>query len=183
MREHARPLAIANRQRRARPRRGDIRSLIDRILASEGEEGGLEVALVGERAIRALHRDWLDDDTITDVISFPLGKAVPGPDASAVPIGSVAVCVAVCERAAAALRVPLHDEIARMLIHGTLHVLGYDHDTPPKRRRMRARERAYLAWYRKGRFEVVEPSSGISRVRRSRTRVRNGPCTRPVRSR
>jgi probable rRNA maturation factor len=174
MREAARPLAIANRQRRARPRRGDILSLVDRILASEGEEGGLELALVGERTIRALHRDWLDDDTVTDVISFPLGKPLPGPDATAVPIGSVAVCVPVCERSALALRVPLHDEIARMLIHGTLHVLGYDHDTSPKRQRMRARERRYLAWYRRTRLEVVESPARRERAGRSRTKTRGG---------
>lgn len=157
MREPARPLAIANRQRRARPRKGDIRSLLDRILAAEGVEGGLEIAFVGERAIRALHRDWLGDDTVTDVISFPLGPPLPGPVALAVPIGSVAVCVPVCEREALARRVALHDEIARMLIHGALHVLGFDHDTPPKRRRMRAMERRHLAWYRSGRLRVVEP--------------------------
>lgn len=174
MRETARPLAIANRQRRARPRRGDILSLIDRILASEGEGGGLEIALVGEGTIRALHRDWLDDDTVTDVISFPLGKPLPGPDAAAVPIGSVAVCVPVCERSAEALRVPLHDEIARMLIHGTLHVLGYDHDTAPKRRQMRARERRYLAWYRKHRLEVVEPPAPGASAGRPRTKARGG---------
>ena len=174
MRETARPLAIANRQRRARPRRGDILALVDRILASEGEGGGLEIALVGEGTIRALHRDWLDDDTVTDVISFPLGKPLPGPDAAAVPIGSVAVCVPVCERSAKALRVPLHDEIARMLIHGTLHVLGYDHDTASKRRQMRARERRYLAWYRKHRLEVVEPPAPGASAGRSRTKARGG---------
>ena len=174
MRETARPLAIANRQRRARPRRGDILLLVDRILTSEGEDGGLEIALVGEGTIRALHRDWLDDDTVTDVISFPHGKPLPGPDAAAVPIGSVAVCVAVCERSAEALHVPLHDEIARMLIHGALHVLGYDHDTAPKRNRMRARERRYLAWYRRTRLEVVEPPARCARAGLSRAKARRG---------
>ncbi len=165
MREPVRPLAIANRQRRARPRRGAIHALIDYILATEGIEGGIEIAFVGERTIRALHRDWMDDDTVTDVISFPLGAAAPGPLAAVVPIGSVAVCVSVCERAAASLGVSLHDEIARMLIHGTLHVIGYDHDTAPKRRRMHAREKRYQAWYRRSKSEVVE--AAVVPVRRA----------------
>lgn len=174
MREAARPLAIANRQRKARPRRGDIRALVDRILACEAVSGGLEIALVGERTIRRLHRDWLDDDSVTDVISFPLGDAVPGPTAGAVPIGSIAVCVPVCERAAASLRVGLHDEIARMLIHGALHVIGYDHGTAPKRRRMRLREGRYLAWYRKNRLEVVDVRSPRDPRKPARTTLRRG---------
>ena len=181
MREPVRPLAIANRQRRARPHRGAIHALVDRILAAERIEGGVEIAFVGERTIRTLHRDWMDDDSITDVISFPLGSAVPGPSAAAVPIGSIAVCVSVCERAAASLGVALHDEIARMLIHGTLHVVGYDHDTAPKRRRMRAREGRYLAWYRRSGLEVVESTAapdrrapGIPRALRGRFRTPTG---------
>jgi probable rRNA maturation factor len=156
MRKPERLLAIANRQRRARPRRDDIRAIVDRVLDREGVAGGIEIALVGERTIRRLHRDWLNDDTVTDVISFPWGKPVPGPDASGVAVGEVIVCVPVCECAARSLGVSLHDEIARMLIHGILHVVGYDHDTPVKNRRMRAIERRHLAWYRGSGLRVVD---------------------------
>jgi probable rRNA maturation factor len=160
MRRTARPLAIANRQRRARPRSGAIRLLVDRVLDSEGVPGGLEIAFVGERAIRRLHRDWLDDDTVTDVISFPMGDPVPGPAAASVPIGEVVVCIRVVDRAARALGAPLHEEVARMLIHGMLHVLGYDHDRPGRAARMAIREKKYLAWYRRRGLRVMSGTPG-----------------------
>ncbi len=156
MPSHARPHGIANRQRRSRPRRDDIRILLDHLLDAEGERRGLAVALVGERTIRRLNRDWMDDDAPTDVLSFPMGAPPPGPAAETIPAGEIVICVPVCERAASARRAALHDEIARMLVHGALHVLGYDHARDADARRMRPRERRYLAWYRRRGLRVVE---------------------------
>jgi probable rRNA maturation factor len=150
-----RPLGIANRQRKARPRRGDIRALLDHILVGEGEARGVDIAFVGGRTIRRLHRDWMDDDSETDVLSFPAGPPLPGPEGSQQSAGEIIVCIPVCERSASARRVPLHDEVARMLIHGSLHVLGFDHGTARERSRMKPRERRYLAWYRRRGLEVL----------------------------
>ncbi len=151
-----RPVGIANRQRGARPRRGDIRILLDHILASEGEPRGIDVALVGTGTIRRLHWDWMGDDAETDVLSFPAGPPVPGPGIGTQSAGEVIVCVPYCERSARARSVPLTDEIARMLIHGSLHVLGFRHGTAAQRRRMKPRERRYLAWARRRGLAVVE---------------------------
>jgi rRNA maturation RNase YbeY len=155
MRSESRPLGIANRQRKARPRRADIRLLLDRILDQEGEPRGVNVVFVGERTIRRLNRIWMEEDAPTDVLSFPLGEPPPGIPASAVPVGEIVVCVPVCERAARERRVRLSEEIARMLIHGTLHVLGYDHATARQIARMRPLERRHLAWCRRQGLQVV----------------------------
>jgi probable rRNA maturation factor len=114
------------------------------------------VVLVGERTIRRLNRVWMEEDAPTDVLSFPLGAPPPGLPASAVPVGEIVICVPVCARAARERRMTLSDEIARMLIHGTLHVLGYDHATARQIARMRPRERRHQAWCRRRGLRVVD---------------------------
>ena len=111
---------------------------------------------VGERAIQQLNSLWMGEDAPTDVLSFPLGAAPPGVPEQAVPIGEIVVCVPVCERSARARNVGLSDEFARMLIHGTLHVLGYDHANARQAARMRPRERRHLAWFRRLRLRLVD---------------------------
>lgn len=98
----------------------------------------------------------MDDDSETDVLSFPAGPPMPGPEGYRQSAGEIVVCIPVVERSARSRRVPLHDEVARMLIHGSLHVLGFDHGTARERQRMRPRERRYLAWYRRRGLEVLE---------------------------
>ena len=147
---------IANRQRRARPRKAVVGLLVDRVLDCENEPRGLSVVFVGERTIQRLNRQWMAEDRPTDVLSFPLGDPPPGSDPAAVALGEVVICIAVCARQARERRVPLHDEVARMLIHGTLHVLGFDHARSKEAASMRARERRHLAWYRRRRLRVVE---------------------------
>jgi probable rRNA maturation factor len=71
--------------------------------------------------MQALNRDWKDHDRPTDVISF----ALPGPDGELV--GDVYICPAVARASARELGIPVRQELVRLVIHGTLHVLGYDH--------------------------------------------------------
>jgi probable rRNA maturation factor len=71
--------------------------------------------------MRALNRDHLGHDTTTDVISF----ALPTPEGGLV--GDVYICRAVAAAQAKRLKVPLREELIRLVVHGTLHVLGYDH--------------------------------------------------------
>jgi probable rRNA maturation factor len=97
----------------------------------------------------------MDEDTETDVLSFPAGPPLPGPESAMQSVGEIIVCIQVCKRSASARRVPLHEEVARMLIHGALHLLGFDHGTARERKKMTPRERRYLAWYRRRGLEVV----------------------------
>ncbi|MBD3161491.1 MAG: rRNA maturation RNase YbeY [Candidatus Eisenbacteria bacterium] len=148
---------IANRQRRARLRRNEIRALLRRILEGEGEPGGVSVVFVGPRTMTTLNRRWRGEDRPTDVLSFPAGPSPPGLDFAGTPLGEIVVCVPVCGESAARRGVPLHAEIARMLIHGTLHLLGHDHGSPEERRRMQPRERRYREWVRRSGLQVSEP--------------------------
>lgn len=71
--------------------------------------------------MRALNRRWKDADRPTDVLSF----ALVGPAGALT--GDIYICRAVAAREAASRRLPVRQELLRLVVHGTLHLLGYDH--------------------------------------------------------
>ena len=104
-----------------------IREAVGHTLAAEGREGTeISVTLLDDDAIRALNLRYLGHDRPTDVIAFALGE-----DADLV--GDVYLGFEQAERQAGEHGVPLEHELARLAIHGTLHVLGHDHPEGPER--------------------------------------------------
>lgn len=84
-------------------------------------EADVSVSLLADDRIAALNREYLGHAGPTDVLSFPLyrkGEPV---------VGEICVGLEQARRQAASLDVPFHEEIARLAVHGTLHVLGLDH--------------------------------------------------------
>ena len=81
----------------------------------------MSLTLLGPKRIQALNREWKGHDRPTDVIAF----ALPEPDGALV--GDVYICPAVARASARDLGIPVRQELVRLVIHGTLHVLGYDH--------------------------------------------------------
>jgi rRNA maturation RNase YbeY len=111
---------------------------VARVLAAEGVDNAeSSVELVGERRIRALNAEHRGKDEVTDVLSFPLEDAGEGPGRApaggpAGPprlLGDVVVCARQALRQARADALPPALELAVLLVHGTLHLLGYDHET------------------------------------------------------
>lgn len=95
-----------------------VRAALEHQGASEGE---VSVALLDDPAIQALNRDHLGHDYPTDVLSFALwseGEPV---------VGDIYIGVDQALRQASEAGVPPREEIARLAVHGTLHVLGHDH--------------------------------------------------------
>ncbi len=106
----------------------------------EAEVGCL---LVTDRRIRALNRRYRGEDFPTDVLAFPQGEG-EGPAGHPAVLGDVVISA---ERAAAQApryRHPVVRELRLLVIHGVLHLLGYDDTTPAAARRMRRRQRALL---------------------------------------
>lgn len=90
-------------------------------LRDQGVEAGeLSVTLLDDAGIQDLNRQYLAKDRPTDVIAFALGS---GPD----PLGDVYLGVEQARRQAGELGVALEEELVRLAVHGTLHVLGHDH--------------------------------------------------------
>ena len=91
------------------------------VVAREQQRATIAVTFLGPRRMRALNARYLKQDYVTDVISFGL----PQPDGSVA--GDVYVCRYAAARQARRLGVPVRTELLRLLVHGTLHALGWDH--------------------------------------------------------
>lgn len=124
------------------------------VLRAEGLAGGCELSLrfVDEEVMAGLNREHMGGDGPTDVLAFPIDgpDAVAGPSAGGAPampslVGDVVVCPAVARRNARARGGRTDDELALLVVHGVLHVLGMDHAEPEEAAAMQARERALLA--------------------------------------
>jgi probable rRNA maturation factor len=107
----------------------EVAELARQVLAAEGiAEGELGIAFVGAAEMRDLKREHLGRDEATDVLSFPLDGREELPEGVPRALGDVVLCPDV-----------VGDEWRAPLVHGLLHLLGYDHGAE-----MDARERAYV---------------------------------------
>lgn len=91
------------------------------------------LTLCGERRIRRLNRDYRGKDKVTDVLSFPLYDSFRckkiGPFlAPVLEFGDVVICLPVAYRQAKEFDISVEDEITHQLVHGFLHLLGFDHE-------------------------------------------------------
>ena len=122
-----------------------LHRLASRALQALGvpDEAALSMTLVDRARIAELKHEALGERAATDVLSFPLDDLddpMPGP----VMLGDVVICPAVALRQARALGRSLEAELAQLLVHGILHLLGRDHPDARSERAMAAEERALL---------------------------------------
>ena len=110
---------------------------LDRSRTLRCPPGTLSVVFVGDREIARLHSDYLDDASVTDVITFP-GEPHPG-EAFA---GEICINVDQARRAAAEHAQTFAAELRLYLVHGWLHLAGLKDGTPAQSAAMRAGERA-----------------------------------------
>lgn len=111
-----------------------------RTLAGEGiTRGELSVSLVTEEEMTALHERYLDESGPTDVLSFPIDQGGLTPEDGPQMLGEVVICPMV----AAEQNDDLVAELRLLLVHGILHLLGYDHETDEERVAMWERQEAY----------------------------------------
>lgn len=109
----------------------------------------LSVVLSSDEEIRALNAEWRGKDKPTNVLSFPQAEAddlddagEAGPDLL---LGDIILARETCAREAEEKALPLRDHAAHLLVHGTLHLLGYDHLDDETAEDMEAREVRALA--------------------------------------
>lgn len=115
-----------------------------------GATGEVEVSLTltHDRRIQQLNRDYRGKDQPTDVLSFALleGQPLPPtPPGEPLLLGDVVISLDTADRQAAEEGRSQAREVAWLVSHGVLHLLGFDHPTPAQRARMKAREDRILA--------------------------------------
>ncbi|MFM7522321.1 MAG: rRNA maturation RNase YbeY [Planctomycetota bacterium] len=130
---------IVDRQRVWSVPRAWLSRVCRRALAEEGvARATITLVFVDDAGIAALHDRWLGDPTPTDVITFDLG------DGDRL-CGDIACSTETALREAARYGWSARHELAYYMIHGLLHLTGYDDHAVARRRAMRARERAVFA--------------------------------------
>ncbi len=118
------------------------------VLAGAGVTGGaMTLVLTDDAGIRDLNARYRGIDAPTDVLAFPLHEA---DETGAVYLGDVVISFERAREQAPRFHNTLEPELARLIAHGLLHLLGHDHHTPHQGRAMKAAERRALAAYRRG---------------------------------
>jgi probable rRNA maturation factor len=107
------------------------------IRAEEGHPGEVNVIFCSDPFLLDLNQRYLQHDTLTDIITFPQeGAAVSG---------DLYISIDRVRDNAATFEVPFDQELSRVMVHGVLHLCGYDDGSPEEKAAMRAQEDHYLA--------------------------------------
>ena len=124
-----------------------IRYWVERAIgfAAAGRNAEVSIRVVDVDEIRELNRAYRDRDRPTNVLSFPAGPFAGLPADEPAPLGDIVVCAQVVADEAAGRGKPVADHWAHMLVHGTLHLLGFDHEADEEAAAMEALEARILA--------------------------------------
>ncbi|MFH1386538.1 MAG: rRNA maturation RNase YbeY [bacterium] len=104
--------------------------LIKKIIKRAKREGTIDLSFVDDKTIQALNRKWRGKDKPTDVLSFNYNNEGF--------LGDVIISAETTKKNAKRYGVPYRDEVKRLVVHGVLHILGYDHG-----RKMRNAEKIF----------------------------------------
>jgi probable rRNA maturation factor len=144
-------IAIENRQTKLKLKKVPLRKVARKILSVSGcPDAQLSILVVDDLMIQEINRDYLGKDCPTNVISFAMQEGDGGgiqPDL----LGDVVISAETAARDARDAQASFESEMYFLLLHGILHLLGYDHErgTQAEARHMEAREREIFALIRK----------------------------------
>jgi len=136
------------------PSADDIAVWVNRAIDIAGSTGNREVSVrvVGADEMQQLNSDFRDQDKPTNVLSFPAGDLAGLPDEAEWPLGDIVVCAAVVAAEAEQQGKTLEDHWGHMVVHATLHLLGFDHDNDSDTAEMESLEMRIL-----GRHGIANP--------------------------
>jgi len=124
------------------PAEEQLRAWARLALADRADNAELSIRVVDEAEITALNQQYRGKDYPTNVLSFPY-EGMPGVDSAL--LGDIVICAPVVAREAIEQDKPLDAHWAHMVIHGALHLLGYDHHKESEARNMEDHEAQLLA--------------------------------------
>ena len=124
-----------------------LKKIAERVLRGEKirKESELSIALVGQGVIRKLNKRYRNKNRVTDVLSFSESRTgVTNIDSKS--LGEIVICLKEVKKNARRYKTNFKNEISRVLIHGILHLLGYDHEGSEKKVKiMENKEKFYLS--------------------------------------
>lgn len=125
-----------------------VRKIIHTTLQTEGISGtiSLGVVFLGRARMKKLHRKYGGENKATDILTFASAKEFVLPPGSQTYLGEIAVCIEEIRKTASRIKKPFLREFAHVLVHGTLHLLGYEHEGNAKAaERMHAKEEQIIS--------------------------------------
>jgi len=130
------------------PPQADIHKWVEAAVQQSGQAPGdnfeIAVRIVDAEEIQTLNKLYRQQDKATNVLSFPAGEYAGLPDEAARALGDVVVCASVVANEASEQGKQLPDHWGHMLVHGTLHLLGFNHETDTEAAEMEALESKIL---------------------------------------
>ncbi len=107
-----------------------VKEITDKILKELGLDNvEISITLTDDETIRQINKEWRGKDKSTDVLSFPLDEEDTPPGYKYRLLGDVVISIPYAIRQAKEIGFTPKEEVLRLLIHGILHLLGYDHET------------------------------------------------------
>jgi probable rRNA maturation factor len=124
----------------------EVEALVEDVIEAvlPGDPRNLDVLLTGDAEIRVLNKQWRGIDKATNILSFP-SPDMPLPTGEMAHLGNLVLAWDTIEREATAAQKPLIDHVVHLLVHGMLHLLGYDHEVEAEGDKMEAKETEILA--------------------------------------
>jgi len=162
------PVHVQSHVRRVTFNQARVDQLAGAILADVGAAAGeLGILFVGDRRMRGLNRRYRDKDRTTDVLAFAMRESLTPYPFAPVILGDVVIAVPTATRQAKQGQRSLDEELTVLLVHGILHLCGYDHERNEKEaRRMHRRERMILRSLARW-PKLVEKSARARKARRA----------------
>ncbi|HTX23123.1 MAG TPA: rRNA maturation RNase YbeY [Steroidobacteraceae bacterium] len=134
-------IEVLRRGRGSAPSAREIGAWASAALGRRARGRELAVRIVGPRESRRLNARYRGRDRPTNVLSFPVPHAAPlAAEAGAQPLGDLVICSRIVRTEARRQRKALRAHWAHLIVHGALHLIGYDHERPHEARRMERRE-------------------------------------------
>jgi len=131
-----------------------LRKVAQKVLQGENKnEAGLSIALIGQGRMRKINKRHRGKNRITDVLAFPetkvlLEKFKVGPVQKTKNLGEIIICLREVNKNAKKYQLAPEKELARILIHGLLHLSGYDHEkNEAEEEKSRKKEEGYLLMF------------------------------------
>ena len=130
-----------------------VKKIIEQVLQGEGikDETELSIAFVGQGRIREVNKRYRGKNRATDVLSFPESKVLMekfkiGPTEKIPGLGEMIICLREVKKNANKIELVFEKELAKVVIHGVLHLLGYDHEKSEQEEiEMQKKENYYLS--------------------------------------